>query len=114
MRYRDTGTRLRGVAVAGDYGNPATIDWSEGSLDTVDYPCEQQPETGIASTSEDVDQQQRTLSRWVLFLPATADITAVDRWRFRGADYEISAVKPQRARGRGHHLEVRLLRVSGG
>ncbi len=115
MRFRDTGTRLRGVAVAGDYGNPATIDWTEGTLDKVIYGCSFQPEVGRTSSVEDVQQQQRVVTHWRLFLPAGADITAVDRWRFMDADYEVDGdVEHHRARGAEHHLEVRLLRVSGG
>jgi hypothetical protein len=114
MRFRDTGTRLRGATVAGVYGNPAAIDWTEAGLGKVDYPCEFQPEPGRTSSVEDVQQQQRVLSHWVLFLPAGADITDVDRWRFLGIDYEVESIKPRRARGKEHHLELRVLRVSGG
>jgi hypothetical protein len=111
MRFRDTGTRIRGVVVAGDYGAPSRIDWTEGTLTKVDYPCEFQPDT----TSEDVQQQQRTETYWRLFVPADADIVATDRWRFLGVDYDIVGdVEQWRHRGVVHHLEVRVLRVSGG
>lgn len=111
MRLRDTGTRLRGVAVAGDYGNPDSVDWTEGTLGKLDLPCEMQPE----SSDEDIVQQQRTTSRWRLFLPAGADMTARDRWRFFGVDYEVDGdVEHHRRGGREHHLEARLLKVTGG
>jgi hypothetical protein len=111
MRFRDTGTRLRGVTVPGDYGNPASIDWTEATLNKLDLPCEFQPE----SSDEDVVQQERTESRWRLFLPAGADMTAKDRWRFDSVDYEVDGeVEPWRRSGREHHREARLLRVSGG
>lgn len=111
MRFRDTGTRLRGVTVAGDYGNPASIDWTEGTLNKLDLPCEMQPLSG----DEDVEQQQRTITRWNLFLPAGADITAKDRWRFLGVDYEVDGeVEPWRVRGREHHRECKLIKVTGG
>lgn len=115
MRFRDAGTRLRGVAGAGDYGNPAAIDWTEATLDKLDSPCEFQPEPGRTSSVEDMQQQQRIVTHWRLFLPAGMDITAVDRWRFHGLDYEVDGdVEHHRARGAEHHLEVRVLRVSGG
>ena len=111
MRFRDTGTRLRGVTGPGEYGNPAAIDWTEGTLDKLDLPCEMQPEAG----DEDVVQQDRTATRWRLFLEAGADMTAKDRWRFSEVDYEVDGeVQPWRIRGREHHREVRLIRVSGG
>lgn len=111
MRFRDTGTRLRGVAVPGDYGNPSSIDWAEGTLDKLDLACEMQP----ASGDEDVVQQDRTTTRWTLFLDAGADMTAKDRWRFNGVDYEVDGeVQPWRIRGTEHHREARLIRVAGG
>lgn len=111
MRLRDTGTRLRGVTVAGEYGNPSSIDWTEATLSKLDLACEMQPE----SSDEDVVQQDRTTSRWRLFLPAGSDMTAKDRWRFNGVDYEVDGeVQSWRVRGREHHIEARLIRVSGG
>ena len=111
MRFRDTGTRLRGVTGAGEYGNTAAIDWTEGTLSKLDLACEMQPE----SSDENVVQQDRTTTRWRLFLPAGADMTAKDRWRFYGIDYEVDGeVQPWRIRGTEHHIEARLIRVSGG
>lgn len=115
MRFRDIGTRLRGVTVAGDYGNPASIDWTEATLNKLDMPCEFQPEADLSGSSEDVVQQQRTESHWRLFLPAGTDITAQDRWRFDGVDYEVDGdVKHWRVRGAEHHVEARVLKVTGG
>lgn len=115
MRLRDTGTRLRGVTVAGDYGNPATIDWTEGTLNKLDLACEFQPEPGRRSSEEDVVQQDRVVTRWVLYLPAGADMTAKDRWRFYGIDYEVDGdVEPWRRGGKEHHVEARLIKVTGG
>ena len=111
MRFRDTGTRLRGVTGAGEYGNTAAIDWTEGTLSKLDLACEMQPE----SSDENVVQQDRTTTRWRLFLPAGSDMTAKDRWRFYGVDYEVDGeVQPWRIRGAEHHIEARLIRVSGG
>jgi hypothetical protein len=111
MRLRDTGTRIRGVTVAGDYGNPSSIDWTEATLNKVDYVCEFQPE----SSTEDVVQGERVESTWRLFLPAGADMTAKDRFRFAGVDYEVNGdVEHFRVRGAEHHCEARLLKVTGG
>ena len=111
MRFRDTGTRLRGVTGPVEYGNTAAIDWTEGTLSKLDLACEMQPE----SSDENVVQQDRTTTRWRLFLPAGSDMTAKDRWRFYGVDYEVDGeVQPWRIRGAEHHIEARLIRVSGG
>lgn len=111
MRFRDTGTRLRGVTVPGDYGNPSSIDWTEGTLNKLDLACEFQP----LSSSEDVVQQEQTVTRWRLFLPSGADITAKDRWRFYGVDYEVDGeVERHRFQGREHHVECVVMKVSGG
>jgi hypothetical protein len=65
--------------------------------------------------AEDVVQQDRTVSRWNLFLPPGADMSAKDRWRFNGDDYEVDGeIQRWRIRGREHHAEARLLRVGGG
>lgn len=115
MRLRDTGTRLRGVTVAGDYGNPATIDFTEATLNKLDLACEFQPLPPRITGAEDVVQQDRTVTRWNLFLPPGADMTAKDRWRFNGVDYEVDGeVQPWRRGGREHHVEARVIRVSGG
>lgn len=111
MRFRDTGTRLRGVTVAGEYGNPSSVDWTEDTLNKLDLACEMQPESG----DENVVQQDRTTTYWRLFLPAGADMTAKDRWRFLGVDYEVDGeIEPWRIRGAEHHREARLIRVAGG
>lgn len=115
MRLRDTGTRLRGVTVAGDYGNTASIDFTEATLNKLDQACEMQPLPPRITGAEDVVQQDRTVTRWNLFLPAGADMTAKDRWRFKGDDYEVDGhVQSWRKGGREHHVEARLIRVEGG
>lgn len=115
MRLRDTGTRLRGVTVTGDYGNNAALDWAEGTLAKVDMACEMQPLPPRITGAEDVVQQDRTVTRWNLFLPPGADMTAKDRWRFNGVDYEVDGeVQSWRRGGRKHHVEARVIRVGGG
>ena len=109
MRFHDSGTRLRGVVVAGTQGRPDRLDWA--SPTALDMPCEFQPN----STSENVDNQDRTVTSWRLFLPPAADITAVDRWRFLGVVYEVDGeVERHRRGGREHHVELVVSRVSGG
>lgn len=108
MLFRDTGVRLRGTVTTGSYGSEE-IDWS--APDELTLACEFQPISG----TEDVQQQQRTETRWRVFLDAGADITARDRFRFDGTDYEVVA-EPERWRmnGRAHHVEVEVQLVTGG
>lgn len=109
MRFRDSGTRLRGVVVAGTQGRPSRLDWATPT--ELDLPCEFQPN----STSEDVQNQDRTVTSWRVFLPAAADITAADRWWFLGVVYEVDGeVERHRRGGREHHVELVVRRVSGG
>ena|SRR6266545_4140462 len=111
MLFPDSGTRLRGITGTGEYGNTAAIDWTEGTLGKVDYSCNFQPD----QTSEDVQAQQRTTTRWHVFLPADADITAKDRFRFLDVDYEVDGdIERWRHRGAEHHVEFRALKVTGG
>jgi hypothetical protein len=112
--FSDTGTRLRAPNVTGPDGATIPGDWStatEGSLLKVDYACELQPLT----STEDVVGQQRTKSTHRVFLPAGADVKATDRFRFYGVDYEIEG-EPERwrIRGREHHVELFVFRVTGG
>jgi hypothetical protein len=108
MRFHDSGTRLRGVVVAGTQGRPDRLDWT--SPTELDMACEFQPN----STSENVDNQDRTVTSWRLFLYAGADITAADRWRFLGVVYEVDGeVERHRRGGREHHVELVVSRAVG-
>ena len=108
MRFHDSGTRLRGVVVTGTQGRPDRLDWT--SPTELDMPCEFQPN----STSENVDNQDRTVTSWRVFLYAGADITAVDRWRFLGLVYEVDGeVERHRRGGREHHVELVVTRAAG-
>jgi hypothetical protein len=110
VRFRDSGTRLRGVVVAGTQGRPDRIDWNQPAGE-LDLPCEHQPN----STSENVDNQQRTVTSWRVLLPAGADITASDRWRFFGVVYEVDGeIERHRRASREHHVEMVVTRVTGG
>lgn len=114
MRLRDTVTRLRAPDVTGPDGATIPGSWStvtEGQLLKVDYPAEFQP---LGST-EDVVAQQRTESTHKVFLPAEADVTATDRIRYLGIDYQVDGQPEAWGRGgRKHHMEVLVFRVSGG
>lgn len=108
MILRDRVTRLRAELVEGDYGNE-TRDWANAT--SVDYPAEVQP----VSSTEDVVNQQRTETRWRVFLPASADLEATDRITWDGDTFEVDGeVERHKARGRLHHVEAVLLRVEQG
>lgn len=110
MRLHDTGTRLRGVVVAGTQGRPERIDWNQEPAE-LELPCEHQPN----STGEAVDNQERTVTSWRVFLGAGTDITAVDRWRFNGVIHEVDGeVERHRRGGREHHVELVVKRIAGG
>jgi hypothetical protein len=110
VRFSDSGTRLRGVVVAGTQGRPERIDWNQPA-DELELPCEFQPN----SSSEDNADQDRTVTSWRLFLLAGADMTAKDRWRFAGVVYEVDGeVGRHRVSGREHHVEAVVRRVAGG
>lgn len=108
MILRDRVTRLRAVLTSDDYGNQAR-DWATASA--VDYPAE----VGPTSTTEDVDDQQRTTTRWRAILPPLADVEATDRIRWDGQDFEVDGeVECWKRRGRPHHVEAVLLKVTQG
>ena len=105
MRLSDTVTRLRAPLIAGPYGN-SEFDWPNAT--SVDYPAEVQP----VSSTEDVVNQQQTVTRWRLFLGSTADIEATDRIEWDGDTYEVDGeVERWKRRGVVHHLEAVLMRV---
>ncbi len=107
--HRDTVTRLRAATTTDRYGNE-THDWSTPDELPI-TGCDVQP---LAGPEDTVDRQQVT-RRWVLFAPAAADITAADRIRWDGDDYDIDGeVRPWRSpTGRLDHIEADLVRVEG-
>lgn len=108
MRLPDRVSVLRGAVVTGSYGG-ADIDWSAPAV-TV-YPAVVQP----VSSTEEVAAQQRTVTRWRLFLPPSADLRATDRVSWDGAQYEVDGdVQAWKRGGVPHHVEALLTRVSGG
>jgi head-tail adaptor len=108
VQFRDQVERLRPTTSGDGYGNQVPT-WAAPAIAA--YPAEVQP----LSTDENVMDQQRTTSRWRLFLPAGADVTAADRIRWDGDDYEIDGdVQRWKRRGAAHHLEAVLLKVKQG
>jgi hypothetical protein len=105
---RDRVVILRAPLISGPYGSTER-DWPNATQTTV--TAEVQP----LSSSEDVVQQERTLTRFRVILPATAPLVATDRVRWRGADHEVDGeVEPHTFRGVLHHQEAVLQRVAGG
>lgn len=108
MILRDKVTRLRAPLVDGPYGNQ-TRDWANATA--VTYAAEVQP----VSSTEEVVNQQRTETRWRLFLGPSADLEATDRILWDGDTYEVDGeVERHKRRGALHHLEAVLLRVEQG
>ncbi|WDZ87188.1 phage head completion protein [Micromonospora cathayae] len=105
MRLRDQVTRVRAPLVDGPYGNQQR-DWDNATAQP--YPAEVQP----VSSTEDVVNQQQTVTRWRMFLGADADLEATDRFEWDGGTYEVDGdVERWKRRGVLHHLEAVLMRV---
>ncbi|GAA2516693.1 phage head completion protein [Winogradskya humida] len=108
MILRDRVTRLRAPLVGDGYGNQER-DWDQAVA--VEYPAG----VGPASSTEDVHDQQRTTTRWRVFLPPTADLEATDRVTWDGTTFEVDGdVERWKRRGRLHHVEAVLLKVTQG
>lgn len=106
MILHDTVTRQRATTVSDGYGNQAA-DWA--NPDSADYPASVQPMTN----DEDVVDQNRTVTRWRLFLDPTADVTATDRIEWDGDVYEVDGdIERWKRRGRLHHLQAVLMKVT--
>lgn len=108
MLLYDKVTRLRADEIDDGYGNK-TIDWE--NADSVEYPAEVQP----LSSTEDVADQQRTDTRWRLWLGPAADLVATDRIEWDGEIYEVEGdVERWKQRGQLHHLKAVLMKVTQG
>ena len=105
MILRDRVTRLRAASVSTGYGNTKR-DWANAA--GVNYPASVTPQ----ASDENVVDQQRTVARWRLILPATADVVVTDRIFWDGEVHEIDGeVERHKRRGRIHHLEATLIKV---
>lgn len=79
-------TRLRAGTATDPYSGQPTADWSAPT--TLDFttlaPAEPRP------SGEPVqDARNAVTSGWTLYLPEAADVTARDRVRVRGVDYQV-------------------------
>lgn len=110
MLLHDEVVRRRAPLVTAGYGN-LKPDWPNAT--SVTLPAAVQPQGG----DEDVVDQDRTVTRWRLFLHADADLLPTDRIEWDdGAGvktYEVDGdVEAWKRRGRAHHLEAALIRVA--
>ncbi|GAB7039706.1 MULTISPECIES: phage head completion protein [Catenuloplanes] len=108
MQLRDRITRLRAPLIADGYGNQGP-DWPAAV--TAVLRASVQP----ASSTEDVVDEQRTVTRWRVWLPRTADLLATDRIEWDGQTYEVEGdVEHWKDRGQLHHLEAVMIKVTQG
>lgn len=102
----DTVTRLRAPLVSGGYGNQSR-DWANAT--STDYPAH----VSSVSSTEDIVNQQQTVTRWKCTVGPDADLEATDRIVWRQNTYDIDG-DVQSANGmRGlHHQRVVLMRAN--
>lgn len=107
--HLDTVVVVRAATITDRYGDTIP-DWA-GATETTVPGCRVVPAGG---TENIVDRQQLT-RRWVLYAPLDADITAADRIRWDGADYDIDGEIRQwrSATGALGHIEADLVRMEG-
>lgn len=110
MILRDQVIRLRAAASPNDgYGN-SKADWNSAS--SITYPAAVQPMT-LRSSNENVVDQSRTVTRWQMFLPPSADVIATDRIEWNGQIFEVDGdIEVWKRRGRPHHIEAVLVKVT--
>ncbi|MFF4547261.1 hypothetical protein ACFY1J_24045 [Streptomyces sp. NPDC001406] len=103
---RHTATILRGRGTDG-FGDPLAGDPDEFEVTGTSM----QP----ASSIETLDGGDQVVSLWDWFVPPGTDVRATDQVRWRGAVYDVDGDPPpiDDERGRPHHIEVRLRRVTG-
>lgn len=104
----DSVTRRRAPLVSSGYGNQ-TRDWAAATSQS--YAARVSP----VSSTEDVVEQPRTLTRWKCTVGPEADLAATDRVEWGGATYEIDGDVERHKSPRGlHHQTVILMRVATG
>lgn len=81
---RATITRLRPVLITDGHGNTVP-DWSQPPAELPIGGCSVQP----AATAEVLTSRDTVQDQWTVWAPRFADITASDRVRWRGIDYEV-------------------------
>jgi hypothetical protein len=109
VRFPHSVTVIRAPLVADGKGNQRR-DWSAATSTTT--PAWVQP----VSSDEQNLNQERVVSRWRIFLPPTADVTATDRLTHGAVTYQVDGEVQTWDSGSGsaHHREAMLLRVVGG
>jgi hypothetical protein len=103
--YHDSVTVLSAPPAEGAYGSQER-NWASATETT--YSAAVQP----LSSSEDQVNQDRTVTRWRMFLPADAAVTAQDRIRWDSGEFEVDGdVEQWKRRGAPHHVELVVKRV---
>lgn len=77
-------TVLRAPKVAGDYGSTEANDWDNAEAAEV-AGCSVQP----APAPEFTVDRATFISRWSVYAPPDADVTATDRIQWSGHTYEV-------------------------
>ena len=109
MILRDKVVRRRAPLVDSPYGNQ-TRDWANATSVTFDAQVEP------VSSTEDVVNQQQTVTRWQMTLYPSADVEPTDRFVWDGDTYDVDGdvERWKRRRGGVHHLRAVLMRVEQG
>jgi hypothetical protein len=94
------------------HGNP-TVDWDSEPVRV--SPALVTPLSALTSSSENTIGGQVTITRWRLFLPAVVPIDARSRVRWRGDEFDVEGDVELHTdtRGRPHHQEALMVRVTG-
>lgn len=101
----DSITRRRAPLTSAGYGNQ-TRDWASATSQA--YPAR----VSVVSSTEDVVEQPRTVTRWKCTVGPGADLATTDRIEWDGAVYEIDGdVERHKGRRGLHHQTVILMRA---
>lgn len=108
MNLRDKVNIVRAPLTTDAHGNQVR-DWPSATRQ-FDVAADVQP----ATTTEQTDGRQTTLTRWRVFLPASMDVLVTDRLEWRGLIFEVDG-EPERwyRRGAAHHVELLARRIEG-
>ena len=109
---RDSVTILRAQTSEDPYSGTQALDWSLPPAETVVANCEVQP----GASQEYLLNRDYTLIAWTVFAPAGTDVTALDRVRYRGVEYDVDGVPGKWdyiPGGRLNYVEIALKRRDG-
>ncbi|MFE0447340.1 hypothetical protein ACFW6C_07560 [Streptomyces fungicidicus] len=112
LAYRDAFVRVRAPLVTDRYGNTTTErDWSR---------AERLPVSGVEvqpdGSSETTGDRELVLTGWKIYSPRGRDLDLLksDRVEYDGMTLEVDGeIGRHKLRGRVHHVEVRVRRVTG-